>query len=380
MRHDFLRALLVLIALFVGPAASRGEEPPLNKALNERIVFIHHSLGVDLETTIFKPDGDGPFPLAIINHGKSPGNPHFQARARYIVASRELVRRGYVVAIPMRAGFASSTGNYFDGGCNIAGNGDRQAQYLRSALDYMTRQPYVDGSRIVVMGQSHGGLTAMAFADEAYPGVRGIVNFAGGLRLVASECSGWQQSLVQAYQQYGRDARIPSLWFFGENDSYFGPDLAKQMYNAFSGAGGKAKMISFGPFKNDAHNLFSDRDGLAIWWPETAAFLAAVGMPTQLAQHPLPQPQDPTLEALADAKRIPYVKANCANIYSLFLDSDYPRAYAISADSHCGYAFGGEDPKKRAIEFCQRLAKEECKLYAIDDALVWKEERVSTGR
>ena len=377
MRHDFLRALPVLIALWVGVAAAHGEEPALNNALNERIVFIHHSLGVDLETTIFKPDGDGPFPLAIINHGKSPGNTHFQARARYIVASRELVRRGYVVAIPMRAGFSRSTGNYVEGGCNIAGNGDRQAQYLHSALDYMAQQPYVDRSRIIVMGQSHGGLTAMAFAGETYPGVRGIVNFAGGLRLVASECSGWQQSLVQAYQKYGHSARIPSLWFFGENDSYFGPDLAKRMYNAFAQAGGKAKIVNYGPFKNDAHNMFSDRDGLAIWWPQTEAFLASVGMPTQLVQHPLAE--DPALEALADAKRIPYVKANCANIYGSFLDADYPRAYAISADSHCGYAFGGEDPKKRAVEFCQRLAKEECELYAVDNALVWKGERISTG-
>ena len=30
---------------------------------------------VDLETTIFRPAGDGPFPLVVINHGKSPGKP-----------------------------------------------------------------------------------------------------------------------------------------------------------------------------------------------------------------------------------------------------------------------------------------------------------------
>jgi dienelactone hydrolase len=376
MQYLLLCAWLVLTTLRGGFAAAGVEDPALNKALNERIVFIHHSAGVDLETTIFTPDGDGPFPLAVINHGKSPGDPQFQARARYIVASRELVRRGYAVAIPMRAGFARSSGSYVEGGCNITGNGLRQAEYVRTVLDYMTKQSYVDRSHIVLMGQSHGGLTAMAFAAEGYEGVRGIINFAGGLRLVSSECSGWQQSLVQAYRKYGHNAGIPSLWFFGENDSYFSPELARRMYGAFSRSGGRARMIAYGAFKNDAHNLFVDRDGLAIWWPETENFLASVGMPVRPAQHLLTE--DPALKALADAKRIPYVKANCANVYGLFLDADYPRAYAISADSHCGYAYGGEDPKKRAIEFCQRVAGKECKLYAVDDALVWKGEQLST--
>lgn len=77
--------------------------PKLDAALNEQVVMLPiGDGGTKLETTIFKPNGDGPFPLVVINHGKAFGNPYFQARARYLVASGEFVRLGYLVAIPMR--------------------------------------------------------------------------------------------------------------------------------------------------------------------------------------------------------------------------------------------------------------------------------------
>jgi len=83
---------------------------------------------VEFETTLFKPDGAGPFPVAVINHGKASGNPRFQERARHLVASREFVRRGYAVVLPMRMGFSKSGGHYHEsGGCNIAANGELQA-------------------------------------------------------------------------------------------------------------------------------------------------------------------------------------------------------------------------------------------------------------
>jgi dienelactone hydrolase len=366
-----IRLAAVLFALISCAApGSRAQERPLNRSLNETVVSIRHGFGVELETTIFRPDGAGPFPLAIINHGKSFGDPRFQPRARYIAAARELVRRGYVVAIPMRAGFSRSSGLYVEGGCNIAGNAKHQATYVRSALDYMTRQHYVDRTRIVVMGQSHGGLTAMAFATEPYEGVRGIFNFAGGLRLRGDNCFDWQDNLVRAFGELGAAARFPTIWFYGDNDSYFDIALAKRMHAAYTAAGGKAQLVAYGAFKADAHSLFGDRDGLAVWLPEAERFLQAVGMPTAVLPHTAPE--DPKLAALADTSSIPHVGESCIRGYGLFLDYDYPRAYAISSDGRCGYAYGGEDPKKRAVSNCQRRAKEPCRLYAVDDSIVWQ--------
>ena len=211
----------------------------------------------------------------------------------------------------------------------------------------------------------------MAFAAaEPYEGVRGVINFAGGLRLSGSDCGNWQGTLVRAFRAFGASARYPSLWFYGENDSYFDAPLAKRMHEAYTAGGGRANQIAYGPFKADAHNTFSDRDGLKIWWPETERFLTTLDMPTELL--PRAPSDDPAIQAMSDTKRIPHIKENCVRIYNAFLDADYPRAYAISSDGHCGSAYGGEEPKKRALDTCQRLSREQCKLYAIDDTLVWE--------
>jgi hypothetical protein len=41
----------------------------------------------------------------------------------------------------------------------------------------------------------HGGWTTLAFGALNYPGVKGLVNFAGGTR--QAECEGWQGNLAQ---------------------------------------------------------------------------------------------------------------------------------------------------------------------------------------
>ncbi|MGH8808290.1 MAG: alpha/beta hydrolase family protein, partial [Noviherbaspirillum sp.] len=102
----------------------------LDATLNEQVVMMPAGAGgrgVELETTIFKPPGDGPFPLLIMNHGKALGDPRLQGRDRFVVVSREFVKRGYAVVIPMRKGFSRSTGDYADPGCDMTAHGQLQA-------------------------------------------------------------------------------------------------------------------------------------------------------------------------------------------------------------------------------------------------------------
>lgn len=248
--------------------------------LHEEIVEVPKSAGiftVKLETTVYKPAGDGPFPLIVLNHGKAHGNPAFQSRARYTAQAAALVARGYVVVIPMRQGFSKSGGAYIGGGCNVEGNGLVQTEDVVATLDYMTKQPYVDRDRIVIMGQSHGGLTTMAFGTISYPGVRGLVNFAGGLR--NDTCVSWEDNLVRAFENYGRQSRYPSLWFYGDNDSYWPKPLPEKMFSAYTHAGGKAQFIDYGNFQSDSHGMFSSRAGLSIWLPKVDTFLRELGLP-----------------------------------------------------------------------------------------------------
>ena len=66
--------------------------------MNEQVVMIPSSgTRSELQTTIFKPDGNGPFPVVLMNHGKDGGDPHLQKRDRFLHFSREFVKRGSVL-------------------------------------------------------------------------------------------------------------------------------------------------------------------------------------------------------------------------------------------------------------------------------------------
>ena len=273
-----------LFALGLLPAAPSLAQSVLPSGVSEQVVMVPkvgaHAT-VALETTIFRPPGDGPFPLVVINHGKAAGRPAFQGRARFAAQSAEFLRRGYVVALPMRQGFSRSGGAYVGGSCDVQANGLMQAEDVTAALDYLTRQSYVDSERIVVMGQSHGGLSTMAFNAIGYPGVRGVVNFAGGLR--NESCDNWEYNLIDAFADYGRTARYPSLWIYGDNDSYWPWPLPEHMFNSYkstaTGSAADATFVDVGEFEADSHRLFSSRNGIRVWLPAVDAFFRKLGLP-----------------------------------------------------------------------------------------------------
>jgi dienelactone hydrolase len=270
------------VACMTGLPAPPAFAQALNTSVNEQVVMVAKKTGlfsIDLETTIFKPDGDGPFPIVVINHGKAFGDPKFQARYRPS-AVRYFMSRGYVVAVPMRRGFSKSTGSYIGGGCNVESNGLAQAEDVKDVLDYMTVQTYADKNQILVAGQSHGGWTTLAFGTVNYPGVKGLVNFAGGLR--QEGCAGWESTLARAAGSYGENTRVPSLWFYGDNDSYFSVTTHSDMFKRYTAAGAPARLVSFGVFGSDAHGMFGSQEGMRIWQPEMTAFLKQVGLPEQV--------------------------------------------------------------------------------------------------
>lgn len=277
-------AVALACVTLCGAALAQSAQAALPPRTIERVVMVPKAgadANVDLETTIFRPAADGRYPLVVINHGKAPGKPAYQGRARFAAQSAEFVRRGYVVALPMRQGFSKSGGAYVGGSCNISANGMAQAEDVIAALDYLVQQPYVDPTRIVVVGQSHGGLSTMALSAIGYPGVVGVVNFAGGLR--NENCVGWENNLIDAFGDYGRAARYPSLWIYGDNDSFWPWPLPERMFNSYKahagGAAADARFVDVGEFDGDSHRLFSNRAGVAVWLPEVARFFRHLGLP-----------------------------------------------------------------------------------------------------
>lgn len=349
--------------------------PRIASDLNEHIVRIPvETVGsVTLETTIFKPDGPGPFPMIVFNHGKMPGDPHAQSRSRPLSFAREFVRRGYVVVAPNREGFAESGGTYRQEGCNVEKNGRAQAEDVAATIAYMTKLPYVDAHRIVVAGTSHGGLATIAYGTNAAPGVRGLINFSGGLR--QDSCTGWQDNLSHAFEAYGEQARLPSLWLYGNNDSIWPTELVSRLYAAYTGHGAHADMVDFGSYKNDAHRLVTDRDGVPVWSPSVDAFLERIGMPTR-AQYRADEPSPPAASGFASLDSInavPYVDASGRAAYRKFLRQYPSRAFAIATSGAWSWAEGGDDPTSVALTNCRKENRgAPCHLYAVNDAVVWR--------
>lgn len=331
-----------------------------------------------LQTTVFRPNGPGPFPLLIINHGKDLGAPHDQARDRFIFMATAFVKRGYAVLVPMRQGFANSTGRYVDFGCDMRANGYAQASDILDTIEWARRQKWIDDERIVVAGQSYGGLATVALGTQSIPGVRGLINFAGGLRDDGNHCD-WKAELVDAFANYGANNKIDTLWMYGLNDSLFGPNLVARMHDAFVRAGGRARLIAYGAFKRDSHGMVASRDGEKIWWRDTERFLQQVGMPTREVFTVIGAPSRPrsNFAALDDIAAVPFLSDDGRAAYRQYLDKMTPRAFAVSPSGAWCWAEEGEEPETRALATCAKKSKQPCQLYSVDDYVVWPEETVA---
>ncbi len=353
----------------------------LSAALNEEVLSIPKKgrfFTVNLEVTIFKPALEGVFPVVVINHGKALGDPRFQSRYRPTNAARFFLQRGYAVVVPMRQGFSKSEGGYIGGGCNVESNGIAQAEDVKAVMDFVVQQSWSDKEKVLIAGQSHGGWTTLAFGSENYPGVRGLVNFAGGLK--QESCTAWESVLARAAAEYAKTTKAPSIWFYGDNDSYFSPFTFNGMFEKYTAAGGNAQLVAFGVFENDAHSMFSSRKGETIWQPKIDAFMRQVGLPADIVYPKFagiqrmapPAPTD--FAGINDVLAVPFLTEKGREGYKNFLTKQYPRAFAIAPSGRWAWTEMGDDPLKRALDTCHKNNNQVCRLYAVDDQVVWVKE------
>jgi len=162
--------LLVVVASW--DAASAMAQPSPAGVSKERVTF--QSDHLTLVGFLFKPDGPGPFPALIWNHGseKSPGTMRqFDAVAAIFVPA------GYVVFAPMRRGHGDSEGPYIMDQLRRAEGHGAPALAVRlmdgeqlndqlAGLAYVRGLPYVDSRRLVVAGCSFGGIQTLLAAER----------------------------------------------------------------------------------------------------------------------------------------------------------------------------------------------------------------------
>jgi dienelactone hydrolase len=211
------------------------------------------------------PSG-GRFPLVVISHGtpRVASDRATMAPGSYQAVARWFVDHGYAVVIPMRRGYGQSDGPYVEGSGSDCQNPDyvrsglTSAQDIEAVLTYERGQSFVDPQRIVLVGVSAGGLASLAAISRNPPGVVAAVTFAPGRGSNAPDEVCTSSALVTAAQKFGSTAHVPLLWISSENDHFFGPQLARSMFDAFHGASSaSAEFIAAPSCGPDGHQLFS---------------------------------------------------------------------------------------------------------------------------
>jgi len=286
-----MKRLMQIIALILLlPHAAEAGENPSAPDLREQIWAIPSA--VPMLAYVVRPVGEGPFPLLVINHGVA-----LDAKERSyfpVIEFRDaalwFARQGYVVVAPVRPGYGGTAieiperglfGLFFSGVGNCSDANFRDAGLAIASInkwviEYMSVQPFIKRDEVVVVGQSGGGWGAIALASQNPTSVRAIIGFAAGRGghfngKPNSNCA--PDNLVEAAAQFGQTARIPMLWIYTHNDSYFGPELTKRLATAFQAAGGNVEYQLLPDFGADGHFMIDSADAVQLWAPLVSEFL-----------------------------------------------------------------------------------------------------------
>jgi len=209
-------------------------------------------VGVSLEAVIYKPEGEGPFPTLVFNHGSTGlGNDPAlfgQTWAEPNIA-RWFTERGWLVVFPQRRGRGKSGGQYAEG-LEADGSGystrpevslpgvDRALADIDAVVDWLAEQAEVNSARMLIGGQSRGGILAIAYAGTRPDVFFGAINFVGGWmgdRLPAT------RTINREVFERGARSALPTLWLYADHDPFYSLDHSRSNFDAFIRAGGLGK-------------------------------------------------------------------------------------------------------------------------------------------
>lgn len=95
---------------------------------------------------------------------------------------------------------------------------DSAVEDLNTVVDAMRAEPWVDPQRIIVAGQSRGGLLVVAYAGRYPDKVEGVINFSGGWWAGR----GWGAPINTAqFAAAGQHSKALELWLYADGDSYY---------------------------------------------------------------------------------------------------------------------------------------------------------------
>lgn len=281
---------MLALMLLLSSCVVLAEELDLDQRLREQVVHVPVQVETEpavLTATTYRPPGDGPFPLVVLSHG-SPGDGAargMMGRYRQLAQIEEFVKRGFAVIVPMRRGYGATGGRWAEryGGCaapDYYRAGLAAQKDLLATIAFAAKLPFVNPDRIVLVGQSAGGIASIAAASANPAGVVAVVNLSGGRggrpRTHPGEpCA--PGNMTAAIGKLAATIKVPVLWHYAENDQFFAPHHVRAWFKAFEDAGARGRLIMQPPFGWDGHRIFASPAGVPIWTAEFDRFMIDVG-------------------------------------------------------------------------------------------------------
>jgi dienelactone hydrolase len=221
---------------------------------------------------LFRPPGDGPFPLALIAHASTQNGLRRaqMPQPEYRVLSTWLVAHGFAVLVPERLGHGATGGSYIEdqGGCDeadYAKAGRATAEEISAVLGFLRGQSFIRQDGTVVIGHSAGAWGALALAATNPQGVVSIIAFAprrGGHANDEPNRVCAPHTLVSTAAEFGKTARVPVNWLVAANDSYFSPELSRKLADAFRAGGDKVEFRQLPASGGEGHWLVESEAGV----------------------------------------------------------------------------------------------------------------------
>ncbi|MEM9027579.1 MAG: alpha/beta hydrolase [Pseudomonadota bacterium] len=219
-----------------------------------------------LETVLFKPPGNGPFPLAVINHGSTgTGTDQVAAKKTWVNAwlADVLNEHGWFVAFPQRRGRGRSDGIYGEGfdpdrskgyTCDVdrsLAGAERALDDISAAVSSLRQRSDIDRTPVLLAGQSRGGILSIAYAGRHARDTLGVVNFVGGwLGELCSSAAFVNQKLFAS----GRSFQGLTLWIYGRDDVYYTIESSRRNFDVYRRVGGHGRFVEVSiRGKNNGH-------------------------------------------------------------------------------------------------------------------------------
>jgi dipeptidyl aminopeptidase/acylaminoacyl peptidase len=224
-------------------------------ALPKEPIRYRSSDGLEITGLMCKPEGDGPFPLIAVNHGG------FEPAHTIGGMVHLFAKLGYVAVASDYRGAGGSQGRH-----ELALG---EVDDVLSAIRWARSLPFVDGSRTVTFGVSHGGMISLLAAARD-PGIRAVVDIVaptephGWYRHVrrAAETSTQAAALMQVLSRIdgltgwtaadwarrsplaeARRIKCPVLLVYGAKDEIVPPSEGEAMMAALHAGGTEATLV-----------------------------------------------------------------------------------------------------------------------------------------